>query len=309
AGGLEKIGPKMLSWIEDHLDEPDSRDRPFFLFVHTYDVHSPYEITPRHFRNRYLDEVAEKPSQAFRDQVSKHMGAVWKARFKPERPQLTEAELEWSKALYDGGIRHVDDWFGRLREALESHGIWDEVIVAVISDHGDTFQEHGTLFHEQIYSPVTRIPLLIRFPGAEHAGRYPQVVESIDLMPTLLDVVGAPAPAELHGQNLIPVMEGAPGDGIAISESPYLGRRLAAATSRLRLLHTKSTQESEVFRYRDDPLEQRNVIWEYPNDTRRLLEALERWEAKVGAFQFPERTTESLDPETIEQLKTLGYID
>ncbi|MEO1084714.1 MAG: sulfatase, partial [Acidobacteriota bacterium] len=276
AGGLEKIGPKMLKWIRDHLAAPELRNEPFFLLVHTYDVHSPYEITPRRFRVRYLDEV-EKPSKPFRDKVSKHMGDIWKERYKPDPPQLDPAELEWTKALYDGGIRHVDDWFGRLRESLEDQGIWDEVIIAVISDHGDTFQEHGDIFHEQIYSPVTRIPLLIRFPGGQHAGRYSQVVEAIDLMPTLLDFVGTSAPPEIHGQSLIPVVEGAPGDGIAISESPFFGRRLAAATGRLRLIHTQKTGESEVFRYRDDPLEQKDVVWEYPNDTQRLLDSLERW--------------------------------
>ncbi|MEM1177370.1 MAG: sulfatase [Acidobacteriota bacterium] len=309
AGGLEKIGPKMLDWLDAHLTDPERQDEPFFLFVHTYDVHSPYEVTPWRFRQRYVDEVEEKPSEEYRGNMSKFMADTWNARYQPEAPQLSEAELDWAIAMYDGGIRHVDDWFSRLRQSLEAHGVWDEMIIAIISDHGDTFQEHDTLFHEQIYTPVARIPMLIRFPEGRHAGVYSDVVESIDLMPTLLDAVGVSAPAKIHGQNLRPVMEGEAGDGIAITESPYRGRRLAAANRRVRLLHTKKTGESELFRYRDDPLEMRDVIWEYPQESARLLDALERWEQRVNAYQFPKRSSEPLDAETIEQLKTLGYID
>lgn len=309
AGGLRKIGPKMLDWLRGHQSDEKTREQPFFLLVHTYDVHSPYEITPRRYRDRYLDELDEKPSEAFRSRMSKTMASTWNDRFKPDPPQLTDAEMAWAVALYDGGIRHVDAWFGRLRKELRDLGLWDEVIVAIISDHGDTFQEHGTLFHEQIYAPVARIPMLIRFPGAEHAGRYAEVVESIDLMPTLLAAAGVEAPAEIHGQSLLPLMLGEAGDGIAITESPFRGRRLAAANRRVRLVHTKKSGESELFRYRDDPLEQKDVIWEHAQDSERLLTLLERWEQRTSAFQFPKRSSEPLDEETIEQLRTLGYID
>ena len=151
--------------------------------------------------------------------------------------------------------------------------------------------------------------MLIRFPGAEHVGRYTEVVEAIDLMPTLLDAVGVQAPANIHGQSLIPVVQGEAGDGIAITESPFHGRRLAAANRRVRIVYTKKSGESELFRYRDDPLEQRDVIWEHEQDTERLLSLLERWEKRTEAFQFPKASSEPLDEETIEQLKTLGYID
>lgn len=309
AGGLERIGPKVLDWLEDHLGDPDKQEQPFFLFVHTYDVHSPYELSPWRFRQRYVDEIEEKPSEEYRGDMSRFMADTWHARYKPNPPQLTKAELDWAIAMYDGGIRHVDDWFSRLRKALEDHGIWDEAIIAIISDHGDTFQEHDTLFHEQIYAPVSRIPMLIRFPGGEHAGVYSQVVESIDLMPTLLDRADVAPPERIHGQNLLPIVQGEAGDGIAITESPFRGRRLAAANRRVRLLHTQSSGQSELYRYRDDPLESKDVIWEYPQESARLLEALERWEQRVTAFQFPKRSSEPLDAETIEQLKTLGYIE
>ena len=309
AGGLRKIGPKMLDWLRSHLADEEKRDQPFFLLVHTYDVHSPYEITPRRYRDRYLDELEEKPGEAFRSKMSKTMADTWNKRLRPDPPQLTDAEMAWAVALYDGGIRHVDAWFGRLRKELEDQGLWDEVIVAIISDHGDTFQEHGTLFHEQIYAPVARIPMLIRFPGAEHAGRYSEVVEAIDLMPTLLDAVDVQPPPNIHGQSLVPVVQGEAGDGIAITESPFRGRRLAAANRRVRIVHTKKSGESELFRYRDDPLEQKDVIWEHKQDSERLLSLLERWEQRTSAFQFPKATSEPLDEETIEQLRTLGYID
>jgi arylsulfatase A-like enzyme len=165
----------MASWHElDRLDDPPRARRPFLLPVqdrsqggrlaNTYDVQSPYEVTPEPFRSHFASEV-EEPPEAYRSNMSGAMAEVWKAASTTDPPRLDDVQVAWAVAMYDGGIRHVDDWFGRFMGLLEGVGVRQQSIVVVISDHGDEFQEHGSLFHSRLYATVTRIPLIIRFPG------------------------------------------------------------------------------------------------------------------------------------------------
>ena len=312
AGGLRHIGPKAKHWVSQQLGQSREDGTPFFLLVHTYDVHSPYENSPEPYRSMFLDGF-ELPPAEYRNNMSKNMAQAWKARNDKPAPKLDQAELDYAIAMYDSGIRFTDDWFAEFREFLEAEGIWDQAIIALISDHGDTFQEHGALFHEQIYAAVSRIPLIIRLPGSKEGGVFDPVVESIDLMPTLLDAVDIETPEMAQGQSLLPWIEGRPETArtanVAITESPYRGRRLALATDRHRLLLTRQTGQAELYRYREDPLEQQDVATEEAETTERLSQALERWEQKVSSFSFDAEEIQDLDEETVEQLRTLGYID
>lgn len=309
-GGIEIIWPKVAAWLDRELASSGESPRPFLLLIHCYDVHSPYEITPWRFRDRYLSELAEIPPPSFTERMSEVMANTWKARDQIPPPQLGPTKLEYAKAMYDGGIRHVDARFGGLVRKLRTSGLLDRSVVVVISDHGDSFQEHGDLFHEQIYAPVTRIPIIVRFPEARHAGRFAPVVESIDLMPTLLDLLGIPIPREVQGASLLPLLDDAGWrPKHAFTESPYRGRRLGAASERFRLLLTASTDESELFAYRDDPLELRDLSnTRYPR-TVALRAALEAWRRRVAAVRWERTEAGPLDSRTREQLEVLGYVD
>ena len=173
-GGVGEIGPKAERWIRQRLAPPATRDEPFLLLVHTYDTHSPYEITPKVFKAAFLDE-GDEPSAEFRKETSKAMEGVWKAQRRGSTARLTPTELEYAVALYDGGILHVDAWFGEFVGYLKAVGVYDQAIIVFISDHGDEFQEHGGLFHERLYATVTRIPLMIRFPGQNIVGSFEQM--------------------------------------------------------------------------------------------------------------------------------------
>ena len=165
--------------------------------------------------------------------------------------------------MYDSGIRFTDDWFAGFRSLIEAEGVWNQAVIALISDHGEAFQEHQAIFHEKIYARISRIPMIIRLPEARGAGVFHPVVESIDLIPTLLEAVAANAPCVVQGQRLLPLTEGRSAakhlDDIAVTESPYRGRRLALATAQHRLLLTRSTGQAELYRYRQDPLDQKDI--------------------------------------------------
>ncbi len=303
AGGIEAIDPKARRWLRRRLAAQDP-SAPFLLLLHTYDVHSPYEISPRRFRSMFLDGL-ELPPRSFRKKMSGTMFKVWKS----PKLQLSPQELAYAKAKYDGGIRHVDDWFGSLMRFLDEHRILEQSIIVLISDHGDEFQEHGSLFHDRLYATVTRIPLIIRLPDGRSSGVLDDVVESIDLMPTLLELVGAPVPSPIHGRSLVPMIEGREQrPGRAISESPLWGRRIAVATPEYRLIRSLKG-DVELYAYRDDPLEQNNLADRLTGVVDELIAASQRWEKMVAAHRFDTEDVQEFDPDAIEQLKALGYLD
>lgn len=307
-GGIDAIQPKAMKWLRKRVRK--RVNRPFLLLLHNYDVHSPYEISPWRYREFFLKSLKRRPQKSFTSRMSEVMAATWKRRNEKDPPQLDPVELDYAIAMYDGGIRHVDARFGQLIKWLKETNLFEQSIVVVISDHGDTFQEHRSLFHEQIYAPVSHIPLLIHFPHDQFVGSHSELAESIDLMPTLLEYLNLTLPNDLQGRSLLPLLRGenwVPRN--AVTESPYRGRRLGITGRGFRMLLTEKTGEIELYRYREDPLEQENLAESRPDRIRALSRRLLAWQKMVGKENWKRRVQKSLKKETIEQLKTLGYIE
>ncbi|MFP8879815.1 MAG: sulfatase [Myxococcota bacterium] len=153
-----------------------SRRRPFFAFIHTYEVHTPYRA-----RSPYASMFADDGFPG------------------PENPDI-RAERD----NYDREIRVVDDELRALFGTLESRGLDRNTIVVVLADHGEEFHEHGLLQHGgNVYDETLRIPLIFWSPGRIPAGlRISGPVSLIDVAPTLLDLTGLPPLEELDGQSL-----------------------------------------------------------------------------------------------------------
>jgi arylsulfatase A-like enzyme len=300
-GGLATIGPKVFEWLDRSPPEP------FFLFVHTYDVHAPYApIEP--YRSRFLALLEEPPSPGFTasaEQLQLVRRACWTGA---EGCDLPRRDIEFAKALYDGEIAYVDEWIGRFVDRLRADTLLERTVLVLISDHGEEFQEHGSVLHEKIYTPVTRVPLLLRLPLAESAGiRVDSPVETIDLMPTLLDRLGAPVPAGVEGK-LLPQRPEQARRPIAFSESPFFGRQLAVMRGGYRLHWTRESGSIELFHLPTDPLELRDLTSEASERIAPMRILLERWESRARP-NFERGHRIDLDPETEAQLRALGYLN
>jgi arylsulfatase A-like enzyme len=127
----------------------------------------------------------------------------------PTRDELTKAGLDpeafvqHDRDWYDGSIRGMDTEIGRLMQALRRLGIADDTLVVILSDHGEEFLEHGRMFHGQsVYGELSQVPLIVHWPAGVAKGRVvDELVQSIDVMPTLLDLSGIPRPDGLQGQS------------------------------------------------------------------------------------------------------------
>ena len=299
--GMAQIAPRAVDWVRQHADQP------FLLLIHTYDAHTPY-APPEPYRSMFLEGL-DPPSAGF-EPDAQQLEAVRRAIYSDPEARLGAADLAFTKARYDGGLRYLDNWVHAFLDSLRGLGVYERATIVVLSDHGEEFQEHGSLLHEKLYSTVTRIPLIFRLPGGHASRRVTEVVESIDVMPTLLDLHGIAPPSGIQGRSLVPLMRGqASGPYRAIGESPFRGRQRFLASKDVRALLTADTGAIELYDFREDPLEQHDRAAERPETVQRIRAQLERWQSLIDRSRVAADDESTVDPETLEQLRALGYLD
>jgi arylsulfatase A-like enzyme len=196
-------------WLDAH------RERRFFLFVHSYEMHAPHRR-----RQPYFDELARAagdPPPSFDLALHTH---PWQDLVAPgdffvvDRPgaggwtaDLSAAELATVGLMYDSAVATVDDEVGRLLDHLRSLGLSGRTLVIVTSDHGEALGEDGHAGHAYLEDYNLMVPLIMELPGASAAGVVIDTqVRLIDLMPTVLDVVGIEPRASLDGRSLLPLV-------------------------------------------------------------------------------------------------------
>jgi arylsulfatase A-like enzyme len=226
-----------------------------------------------------------------------------------EPRSLEPADLDFARALYADRVRTVDAALGVFMERLEASGLAESATLLVLGTGGLDLGQHGAAGRESLHATVTRVPLFLRFPGGGESRVVDRIVEVIDVMPTLLDLAGLDTPAAVQGQSLIPLLKGQGRPPyLAFSESPIRGGRRAIALAGYRLVQVG--EASQLFNLAVDPLELDDIAAAEQDRVDVLLRHLEDWQKMVAATSLdPElRSEEELDPETLERLRSLGYI-
>ena len=266
-----------------------SPDKPFFFFAHYWDPHQPY-YPPAPYHQLYYDGNPCDPKHTSMKRVwAFRAKCPWLAKWMDE--SVTDAEY-WV-AQYDAEINYTDDQVKTLFKALGERGLWDDTLAIVLSDHGEILYEHpGEFDHEGLYDAVIRVPLLMRFPGDEHAGkRISGMVTNLDVMPTVLELLGVKAPATVEGFSLLPLIRGeAPGlrDEIYLAEGNWQCKRgirthewkFIRALSDEPLHNWHGDPAKELYYLPDDPHEQTNLIHVRPRVARELERRLDAWLAE-----------------------------
>jgi arylsulfatase A-like enzyme len=281
------------------LLEERPTDRPFFLYVHTTDPHWPY-TPPEPQRSRLAADVAnpEVGSLPLRGETAPAAGL---------RRDVAQ--------LYDAEIAFNDESFGALLEKV--HEIDPDCLVVLVSDHGEAFLEHGSFRHgTTLFSEEIRIPLVIRFPGGVGRGRVVEAAaRQIDLLPTILDAVGAPIPPGLPGRSLLPSARAADQAVEPDATFAYLDRGG-------RVVETAIDGGRKLIRFRVEGRGAPGIglfdLAADPGETRDLAAAERVWReyllarldaAAAAPAAGPEPPTATLDPEQRRALEALGYLD
>lgn len=221
------------------LDAGLAQDDPVFLFLHTYQTHGPY-VPPEGYRLRFAPEfrgqVGERV-QAIKDLPYQQQWAAMNTVFWAGVEHFTAEDAAYLSDLYDGEVAYTDEHFGRLMRGLQERGLLDELIVVVLSDHGEEFAEHGHYEHDQLYEEALRVPLLIRLPGGRLGGTTVTGLTSLlDVMPTLLELLGLQGPEQMMGRSLVPAMLSG-----RVSERPILAERTMFPGAYMATLRTPGT--------------------------------------------------------------------
>jgi arylsulfatase A-like enzyme len=194
-----------LSWIES------IGQRPFFLWLHLMDPHAPY-----YPKERALELMGCDPVSPFH---ARYLNSYWNRS--DLGPGGLQRHRDYVVALYDAGIRWVDEQVARLIAVLRDSNRWPDCIFALTADHGEEFLDHGGRFHppSRLTEELIHVPLLLRVPGAAKKKLPKSAFSLLNLAPTLLDAAGLPIPSTFRGRSSwAQVREGALLDGTAISE-------------------------------------------------------------------------------------------
>lgn len=252
---------------------------PFFLFLHSYDAHGPYYADPDH-------SPSERASAPQDQAVAWAFGHVrGRLALDPgelgDHIQKTTADggvmrlsgshvdgklIRQIERTYEGEIAHLDRQLDRFLAALEEEGLLENSVVVVTADHGEAFLEHGLVEHGLLYEENLHVPLFIRGPGRVPQGVAVRTrVDLIDVLPTLLELLGLPAPAGFDGRSLVPRPRGQP---LAARRSYAFtienGFAWYSAQGEKWILRTAMQKEnfghSELFRLDRDPAERSNLL-------------------------------------------------
>jgi arylsulfatase A-like enzyme len=235
-----------LAWLDGH-DDLD----PFFLWVHYYDPHYPYAPPAGYDRLLGLDyDGAIDGSLDTMHQIQAGKLAVDGA----DRDRLLE--------LYQGEIAFADAQIGRFLDILAERGLLDSTVIVVAADHGESFGEGGDWAHgTRLRQSEVHVPLLARYPARIPAGRVVDpAVQLIDVMPTVLDLVGLTTPKPVQGTSLLPLITGQD-DGSERYAFVQLWdeSKVSLVYQDWELIRSKAGGELQLYNLREDPTEQNNL--------------------------------------------------
>lgn len=299
---MQGINRTILPWLEKN------HAQKFFLYIHSIDAHDPYKTSPR------FDQLWDPDYVGDIDGRREIVTAVNNGK-----RTLSKDDLHHLIALYDGGISYLDEQLGQLFDKLDELDVADKTLIVLTADHGEQFMEHGNLSHGWLapYDEVLRVPLLFRVPAQATGRQIAQVVESIDIMPTILDFLAITPPQPVQGQSLLPLVYGAASQaGTAFAESAHSDDKRDAVrvlrTRRWKYIRRMNSGPDELYDLKKDPLERVNRIAEEPDLIKSLTLQFTQWEQENLRVKksLPPLTGKpsSLEEETVEQLKFLGYL-
>jgi arylsulfatase A-like enzyme len=298
-----------------------NQDKYFFLFVHTYQPHSPYDC-PAPYNSVFLGHDSNLQKVNILDYLGGREGT-----FKP----LSEEERQDFIGLYDGEIRYTDEWLIKpLLSRLKQLALYDRTMVIVTSDHGEEFFDHGGWEHgHTLYHELLRVPLIMKFPNSKFRGkRIETIVSQVDVMPTILEEMGIDdKDLGLDGRSLHPLLKGeSREDRVFFADrrshvtDTNTSQRVTLNDGRMKLILNKvfSPQELTFYLYpppvtppvelydlREDPAEKKNIADKNADLVRRLTAQMDGLFKNARPRQ-PAKT--QMTKELEDQLRALGYI-
>jgi arylsulfatase A-like enzyme len=280
--GADAVNAKVIEWEQDIRSAPKA-----FLYLHYMDPHYPYNRRAPWFREH------------------KDHATAW------QNDHANQIEA------YDSEIRYLDS---RIQALFERFQWQDETLFILTSDHGEEFGEHGGVAHAKtLYAEVVDVPLLFHAPARWPKGRsVSQRVSTLDLLPTLAEILGFPENPDHEGMSLASSLDGAEQSGTDRIVYSHLHRTLSNIGKPKEELRVRSVirgpwklilrnpDEKLLFNLQRDPEEKIDRRSAFPKVAEALEDALVRLETEAKQYQGQAEPM-TLTPEQNERLRALGY--
>lgn len=263
--------PKALEWLKEN------KDRKFFMFLHGYDMHG-QNVPAEGFDYRFV----EKGYDGRFTGSAKEQEALREEGLEKGFVNLRDEDVRFWRAIYDEKIQRTDASFKKFLEEFAKLGLMDKTIFVLTSDHGTEFHEHRRFDHGfTLYNELIRVPLIIKLPRQKTGKVINDQVSSIDLMPTILDLLDVNMPEkarnQLRGASLVPALKG---DAVAkevYSETDYRQytyKRSLITKDGWKFIYTLENKNRELYNLQKDPGETRNLIQHEPRRAYELEQKL-----------------------------------
>lgn len=304
-----------LQWIQR------MKNQRFFLLLHMMKPHEPYAAPPP-YSSAYIPVSPIKVDTSTRalDEIDSSC------------KKLPDEDLRYLIAQYDGEILYLDLLLNRFFQRLKQLNVYDNALIIFLSDHGEEFREHQRLLHgTSVYQEQIHVPLIMKFPQdySRKNIRIPRYVETINVLPTVLDVIRADAPKYVQGRSLLPLIGRGTSSGkedLLLSETQIAGKS-AMVQGHYKYVFTMNAKDfeasavpcsvrkqEELYDLQADPRESKDILAQHPEIADRFRKQRLVYENKVAEFLKKRSTTVSstpyvLDEQVKEELRALGYIN
>ena len=283
------------------LDQASGSGRPFFLFLNYMDAHSVYAPPPP-FDNLF-------PGKDCSVNLARYLQRT--RDLAAGKALLPDRERRHYISQYDGAVAFMDAEIERLVLGLKQRGLYDNTLIVITSDHGESLGDRNLLFHGlSAYQNQVHIPLLVKYPGRNEPKVVDTPVGHTDILPTLLEAAGIPLPAYLQGRSLrrpeaprTVISEAFPRPGFARFPGFNTVRR-AIYDGKFKFIES-SAGTRELYDLDTDAIEVHDLCAEQSGRCEAMHRGLMAW---TGAMPVQTGAPQKLDPDTLQRLKSLGYV-
>jgi choline-sulfatase len=292
-GSMDQSVPKALEWLAAN------KDKKFFLFLHGYDIHG-QNVPAEGLDYRYADTAYDKKFTG----STKEQEALREEGLEKGAVSLRDEDVRFWRAVYDEKINRTDARFKRFLEAFDKLGLTGRTIFILTSDHGTEFYEHKRFDHGfSLYDELIHVPLIIKLPNVPGGKVINDQVSSIDVMPTVLDLLDVPVSDEvkkqLRGNSLAPALRGEPVAKDVYSETDYrlyTYKRSIQTKDGWKFIYTLENNGRELYNMKSDPGETVNLVEKEPRIAYELEQKVFSHFKSIGSDLSARRWETGLNP-------------
>jgi len=263
--------PKAMDWLKEN------KGKKFFLFLHGYDAHG-QNVPAEGFDYRFVDKGYDRKFTG----SAQEQEALREEGLDKGFVSIRAEDVKFWRAIYDEKIQRTDARFKGFLDELKKMGLLDKTIFVLTSDHGTEFHEHKRFDHGfSLYDELIHVPLVIKLPQQITGKVITDQISSLDIMPTILDLLDVKMPAraqdQLRGQSLIPALQGKPVARDVYAETDYRQytyKRSVITKDGWKFIYTLENRGRELYNLKSDPHELSNLVEKEPKRAYELEQQL-----------------------------------